>query len=754
MIRFPHVTRAGIGLSGGVLMLGLAATPATAPYAADQTAKNDMTFNRVVSFPVVRNLPAGTPVETETSAEIIVANTAGDLLAYSDSPFKAIGLVDISSPTSPQPAGIIQLDGEPTAVVFSGEDILVSINTSTNFVSPSGMLAVYDTKESQLLSSCELGGQPDSVALSPDGSIVAVAIENERDEDLNDGELPQLPAGFLSIYPLRDGLPICADVKQVSLLGLADIGGDDPEPEFVAINQRNEIAVTMQENNHIVIVDGNTGNIIQHFNAGSVDLENVDIDEEGALTFDASQPNRPREPDAVKWLDDDRLVTANEGDYRGGSRGFTIFSKSGDIQFDSGLDFEYAVAMAGHYPEKRSGNKGVEPEGIEVGVFGDERVIVVLSERGSVAGIYRDEGAGNSPTLLQLLPSGVGPESAVAIPSRNLLVTANEADIREDGGPGSHIMIFERTESAPVYPQLVSTMNNGRPIGWGALSGLAADPVETGILYAVSDSFYSMQPAIFTIDANQTPAQITHKRVVNRAGAAAQKLDLEGIASDGEGGFWLASEGRADRLIPHALYHVDSTGQITDEVALPDKLNAVQKRFGLEGLTISGSGDDTTLWIALQREWQDDPEGLVKILSYRPADGIWSIAHYPLEKADGGWIGLSSIEVRNQQFFVIERDNQLGEKARIKRLYGFGQPAMVELSSNDPVPVIDKKLVRDLLPDLKLLNGPVVDKVEGFAINVNGEGFVVTDNDGVDDHSGETLFFSVGKLAEKQLVSN
>jgi hypothetical protein len=40
----------------------------------------------------------------------------------------------------------------------------------------------------------------------------------------------------------------------------------------------------------------------------------------------------------------------------------------------------------------------------------------------------------------------------------------------------------------------------------------------------------------------------------------------------------------------------------------------------------------------------------------------------------------------------------------------------------------------------------VLDKVEGFAIDVEGNGFVVSDNDGVDDSSGETMFWSIGAL--------
>lgn len=41
-------------------------------------------------------------------------------------------------------------------------------------------------------------------------------------------------------------------------------------------------------------------------------------------------------------------------------------------------------------------------------------------------------------------------------------------------------------------------------------------------------------------------------------------------------------------------------------------------------------------------------------------------------------------------------------------------------------------------------------RFEGFAIDAAGEGWVVPDNDGVDDSSGETLFRSVGPAAAAQ----
>lgn len=58
-------------------------------------------------------------------------------------------------------------------------------------------------------------------------------------------------------------------------------------------------------------------------------------------------------------------------------------------------------------------------------------------------------------------------------------------------------------------------------------------------------------------------------------------------------------------------------------------------------------------------------------------------------------------------------------------------------------PAVVKELVRDLLPDLASTGGYVLDKVEGLAILEDGTMWVSTDNDGVDDHSGETMFFAV-----------
>jgi hypothetical protein len=49
----------------------------------------------------------------------------------------------------------------------------------------------------------------------------------------------------------------------------------------------------------------------------------------------------------------------------------------------------------------------------------------------------------------------------------------------------------------------------------------------------------------------------------------------------------------------------------------------------------------------------------------------------------------------------------------------------------------------DLMPSLKKFNGAVIEKVEGLAVTKSGAIFVNTDNDGVDNNSGEQLLIQV-----------
>jgi hypothetical protein len=715
------------------VLLGLVASLlASSAYAAP-------VFNRIASFPVAENAPEA---ET-TSSEIIAASDDGMLLVYSDSPAGGIGMVDITDANAPKAGGFLAMNGEPTSVTVIGGKAYVAVNTSESFVSPSGKLVVVDLATKAIEGEFDLGGQPDSIAHNKDKTILAIAIENERDEDANDGAIPQAPSGYLVLVDIVDGAVTQDSIRKVELAGLSDIAGEDAEAEFVAFNDADEVAVTMQENNWIAIVDAKTGTVTGGFSVGESAVSGVDTKKDGKIDFTGETKSVPREPDAVKWLDNDRLIVANEGDWNGGTRGITVFGRDGTVQFDSGNALDVMAAQLGHYPDFRN-KKGVEPEGLEVATFGDTNYVFVAEERASLISIYKDAGAGAALEFVQAVPSGISPEGLVAIPSRNLLATANEVDLRADGGVGSHVMLYELAEGTAQFPTLISDLDaDGHPIGWAAISGAVADAEKPGVLYTVSDSVLSSAPAIYEIDATATPAKIVNKTVITRNGDAAQKIDLEGITLDGEGGFWLANEGDSAKLVPHALIHVDADGKIVSEVGFPVELLAGQTRFGAEGVAKVGD----TLWVAMQREWGDDEKGSVKLLAYNTDSKEWGAVRYPLEaKAEGAWVGLSEITVHGDYAYIIERDNQIGGKAALKSIYRVPLAEMVPAALGGELPVVSKELVRDLIPDLKTTNGYIVDKVESFAIDAAGTGFVITDNDGTDDSSGETVFFSIGTI--------
>jgi hypothetical protein len=716
-------------------------------------AQHEPVFNRAATFPVVRNLAAGGDPAKKAVAEIVSASEDGRTLVYANSERDAFGFLDITDPTSPQQAGEIPVGGEPTSVTVAGSQALVVVSTSKDKKAPAGYLGAADLASKRMGVQCQLDGQPDSITRSRDGRFAVIAIENERDETLDKGKIPQPPAGELKIVPLMNGVPDCAAMRSVALTGLAAVAGDDPEPEFVDVNGRNEAVVTLQENNHVVIVRLEDGRILHHFAAGSVSLSDVDSKRDGVISATGRLEGLAREPDAVRWLDDERFVIANEGDYQGGSRGFTIFNRSGAVEWDSGNALEHLAMRLGHYPERRAGSKGVEPEGIEVARFGEATYIFVGMERASLIAVYRDRGPGQAPDYVQALPTGAAPEGLLALPARDLFVSASEADDLETGAR-SVITIYRRGPGPAAYPTIVSdNASSGAPIAWGALSGLSIDPSNPARLYAVTDSFYS-QGKVLSLDVSATPARIVAETVVTRDGKPAGLLDLEGVTARPAGGFWLASEGNPERKegpTESLLVRVAPDGAILEEIPLPEAVKARATRFGYEGVAVTGEGAEERVWLALQREWKDDPKGLVKIAVYTPGSKAWGFLHYPIEAAERGWVGLSDLTPAGDgSFIVLERDNQIGDLARVKRLYRISTAGVAPAQAGQPIPVLKKALVRDLLADLRAGGGAVIEKVEGFAMSGNGEAYAVTDNDGVDGSSGETQFLRLGRISATQ----
>jgi hypothetical protein len=124
--------------------------------------------------------------------------------------------------------------------------------------------------------------------------------------------------------------------------------------------------------------------------------------------------------------------------------------------------------------------------------------------------------------------------------------------------------------------------------------------------------------------------------------------------------------------------------------------------------------------------------------------------HYPLQpQGKGDWIGLSELTLLpDGTFAVVERDkgwgSSTGPVAELKAIYGVDLATADFRPYGQPLVTIDKTLLRDVLPDLKKASIWTAEKLEGVAVAADGSLYIVTDNDGVDDATGETVFLDLG----------
>ena len=740
-------------------------------------------FRRISTLPVYLN----SNPDHKTAAEVVVSTDDGTLLIYNDSQAKRVGFVDISAPDSPRPAGVIPVDGEPTSVAVAGRYALAAIDTTSgDFSNPSGAISVIEIGSRRVVRTLQVGGQPDSIDVAPSGTYAAVAIENQRDESLViggvEGGMPQAPAGYLAVVDLS-GDPTDWQVKRVELVGLADVFPSDPEPEFVDIDSRDIAAVTLQENNHVVLVDLPTGEIVSHFNAGSVDLDRVDTSNNRLIELDGSLGATRREPDGISWLPGGFLVTANEGDLIGGTRSFSIFDSKGSIVFESAQAIEHLVARLGHHNDRRAEKKGNEPETTGFGSYddGSSPLLFVSSERSSVVAVYRLENREGRlmPALLQTLPTEVAPEGIVPIPHRNLLAIAAEEDDRERGFR-SAISLYQWSSNPTNYPTLTARERaDGLPIPWGALSGLSGHRSDPSRLYAVHNGVYR-RSRIFVIDSEARPASIVADlEITDPMGLLSDRLDDEtstalinpdgsvnlnatGIAVTTESRFWAVSKRSSDLYseaieVPDMLLRLSPRGAIEAVVDCPSEIAQSSRFGGFVGVAVGTSVGDTGVYVAITRDTSpnDAKRPPVALIGrYSPQDDQWDFAQYPLDRPSlppAGAIVLSEItETGDGRLAVLERDNLAGLESRIKRIYS------IELDPNrfgsienlDRLIPLNKSLVRDLIlaGDFDTTGGPVRERIDGMARLANDRWMIASDNRGVDRTNGETVLLRLGKI--------
>ncbi|AEE47852.1 esterase-like activity of phytase family protein [Cellulomonas fimi] len=789
----PRTATVALATAAAALAAGLATTAAAAPArtavadaaavsrpaAADwSTPTAEQTFHRLATYPVHLNRPAGEDPTAETVAEISAVSDDGRTFVHTDALARRIGFVDITDPGAPAGLGTLDLHAglgvgehaEPTSVAVVGNHVLVVVDTSASFTDPSGVLAVVDLRTRTLVRTLDLGGQPDSIALAPDRRHAAIAIENQRDEDASpadgdEGDLPQAPGGFLQLLDLPDtadpgtwttrAVPFTAPDGS-ALPSFVAAGLDtphDPEPEYVAVDPTGTtVAVTLQENNGVVLVDLASGSVTRVFSAGSAAVTGVDVTKDGRVDQTGALPTRPREPDAVAWLDAGHLATANEGDWKGGTRGWTVFDTTGAVVWDAGAELERLAVRVGLHTEDRAAKKGVEPEGLAVATLGGTPYAFVGSERSNFVAVY-DVTVPAVPRFVQVLATTNGPEGLLPVPSRDLLLVSSEED-DASALVRSSVTVFGRgpahaaASGTPAFPSVVSADDGaGNPIGWGALGALTADPADDRRLWSATDAAYT-PTRLLSLDVSGTPAVVDREVMVTRDGAPVG-LDVEGVAARAGGGFWLGVEGATGAA--NQLVRLDASGAVVETVPLPADVASGLTKWGVEGVAVAAGKDGEHVFVALQRGLTTDPGGLggtARIGRFDVDHGTWTWFAYPLETTSttGDWIGLSEVTaVDHDTLAVVERDKLNGPTARVKRVYAVDLPA-------DPAPgtvgTLTKDLVRDVLPDLRATHGWTQEKLEGLTVGGDGTVWAVTDNDGAVDATGETVLMALGDAAD------
>ena len=471
-VRGIRKRRGGALAVAAALLAGILAVAAQVTLSGEASAQanareDSSAFDAVGTFEV----PGG------GVAEIVDATPDGDTLLYTNSDAGAVGFVDLTDVENPVAAGEpVDVGGEPTSVGVSpdGSLALVAVQTATleegepPELTP-GRLVAVDVDAREVVGSVEIGVGPDSLAVSEVGGepVVVVAIENEpvivdeagnlTDEEGPGNEGDVSAPGLVQVVTVdRDDVSASevADVE-LDLSGTNLLFPDDPQPEFVALSRDGRAAVSLQENNGVAVFDVGSARAATAgqvrptvFSLGTVDNRPADLTADGEVSFTETYPadaldEEPqagtRIADAVAWSADGSVVyTANEGeaDLTGG-RGFSAFSPEGELLFDDGGQLSAAAAERGLYPEDVAGEKGLEVEGVETGVYGGTEYLFVGSEAGAFVGVYRlPEPA--APEFDSILPTGEAPEGLLAIPERGLFITADE-----DSGT---ISIFEAAE--------------------------------------------------------------------------------------------------------------------------------------------------------------------------------------------------------------------------------------------------------------------------------------------------------------------
>ena len=286
---------------------------------------------------------------------------------------------------------------------------------------------------------------------------------------------------------------------------------------------------------------------------------------------------------------------------------------------------------------------------------------------------------------------------------------------------------------------------------WHTLSGLTADPNDPTRLFAVAD--HDSPPArIFELDVSNGAAKIVREILLKNAssgnecdevgieGVDLEKLDLEGVAAKGKGGFWVASEGNRKKELLNQLLEVNVEGCVLQVVDLPVDITKRLVKKGFEGVALDETENATIVYSALQVPLEEDDDKNVKSdTEYRTRIGAydvgkkdWTFFLYPL-LATGNQTGVSELlHLGDGRFAAIERDSAAGQLAKVKLVTTFDLKDLEGAGVGEEAPTATNKRTAIDLIGLYAKHGRAVDEqIEGLAVTADGNVYAVVDNNEV-----------------------
>ena len=225
-----------------------------------------------------------------------------------------------------------------------------------------GQAVFVDTYSMDVISSVAVGYLPDMLTFNADGSLLFVANEGEPSEDYSfdpvgsvsvidtAGDIADIDLGDVTDVGFTDfntggtrSGEVPADFRILSTATIMPTLAEDVEPEYIAVIG-NTAFVTLQENNGLAVVDGDTKTVTNLLSLGTKDGL-ADGNEFDASNRDSGVEIRKwpvkmmYQPDAIASFEvggNGYVVTANEGDSRQRPSDDDVFADQdeGDIYLD------------------------------------------------------------------------------------------------------------------------------------------------------------------------------------------------------------------------------------------------------------------------------------------------------------------------------------------------------------------------------------------------------------------------------------